>query len=134
MIVIRQAGVIPYRTQQGEIEILLITSASGKRWIIPKGMIDFFMRAADAAAKEAWEEAGIVGTVKTPAIGSYRSRKWNLPCRVEVFLMSVAAVQDDFPEANFRQRQWFDLPTAIQQVKEPELKSLLASLPTLALT
>lgn len=134
MLTIRQAGVIPYRIQQGEIEILLITSARGKRWIIPKGMIEFFTPASEAAAKEAWEEAGLVGRVITPAIGSYPARKWNLPCRVEVFLMPVEAVRDDFPEASFRQRQWLDLPTAIQRVKQPELKRLFASLPTMGLT
>jgi 8-oxo-dGTP pyrophosphatase MutT (NUDIX family) len=57
--------VIPYRIRDGKIEVMLITSSTRKRWIIPKGMIEPDMTPQDSAAKEAWEEAGIIGQVAT---------------------------------------------------------------------
>jgi 8-oxo-dGTP pyrophosphatase MutT (NUDIX family) len=124
MSVIQQSGVIPYRIQKQEAEVLLITSSSGKRWGIPKGMIECFMSAADSAAKEAWEEAGIVGTVIIPAIGHYQAKKWGLTCRIEVFLMQVETIQLDFPEAGLRQREWLSIPKAIERIQDADLKRL----------
>jgi 8-oxo-dGTP pyrophosphatase MutT (NUDIX family) len=128
--VILQSGVIPYRIKDGEAEVLLITSSSGKRWIIPKGWITPWLTAADSAAKEAWEEAGIKGTVTEPAIGSYKTRKWGYPCQVEVFLMVVEAEHDDYPEAKRRARQWMSIAKAMKQVRETDLKLLLEQLDT----
>jgi 8-oxo-dGTP pyrophosphatase MutT (NUDIX family) len=125
---ILQSGVIPYRMKNGEVEVLLITSSSGKRWIIPKGWITPWLTAADSAAKEAWEEAGIKGLVTEPAIGFYKTRKWGYPCQVEVFLMIVEAEFDDYPEAKRRGRQWMSLAKAMKQVREADLKLLLEQL------
>jgi 8-oxo-dGTP pyrophosphatase MutT (NUDIX family) len=108
----------------GKVEVLLVTSSSGKRWIIPKGWISLWMTAADSAAKEAWEEAGIEGTVLTPAIGFYNTRKWGYPCRVDVFLMSVENEMEEYPEAAKRKRQWMSIPKAIKRIREAELKQL----------
>lgn len=133
MSVIQQSGVIPYRIQNQEVEVLLITSIRGKRWGIPKGMIACFMSAADSAAKEAWEEAGIVGTVITPAIGHYLSTKWGLNCRIEVFLMQVETLQTDFPEAGLRQRKWLRIASAIAHIQDANLKRLFAGVQILSL-
>ncbi|MEP0918765.1 NUDIX hydrolase [Leptolyngbya sp. DQ-M1] len=133
--VIHQSGVIPYRIQSGNIEVLLVTTtkrSSAKnvdRWSIPKGWIEPFMSAADSAAKEAYEEAGVRGLVKTPAIGDYQRRKLGLPCRVEVFLMQVEVVLEDWAEAKVRKRRWFSVLQAIKKVQHPQLKRLLAQLP-----
>ena len=37
---LEQSAVIPYRSREGQLEILLITSRNSKRWIIPKGIIE----------------------------------------------------------------------------------------------
>ncbi len=87
--VILQSGVVPYRITNGKIEILLVTSSSGKHWVIPKGWITPWLTSADSAAKEAWEEAGVKGNVIEPAIGFYKTRKWGYLCQVEVFPMLV---------------------------------------------
>lgn len=122
----RQSGVIPYRIRSRTVEILLVTTSSGNRWVIPKGWISLFMSPSDSAAKEAWEEAGIVGSVIAPAIGEYQIRKWGYPCQVKVFLMQVQAVANQYPEAKQRQRQWYSLDKAIKRVKDPELQGLLS--------
>lgn len=124
----KQSGVIPYRIQQGKIEVLLITSSRGKRWVIPKGWIKPFKSAADSAAEEAWEETGILGSVLTPAIGSYNRQVLGWPCQVEVFLMQVETELDDWQEADIRTRQWLSVPKTIKRIKPQKLKQLLKTL------
>lgn len=126
---IAQSGVIPYRIHNREIAVMLITSSTRKRWVIPKGLVEPDMTAQDSAAKEAWEEAGIFGTVQADVLGTYEYQKWGGICRVEVFLLQVEIVADTWPEANKRKRQWVDLPKAIKRVEEPELKQILTDLP-----
>ena len=36
----KQSAVIPYRKRDGKTKILLITSRSKNKWIIPKGIIE----------------------------------------------------------------------------------------------
>ena len=38
--VYRQSAVLPYRFSGGDLEVLLITSRKGKRWVFPKGIIE----------------------------------------------------------------------------------------------
>ncbi|MGA7933475.1 MAG: NUDIX hydrolase [Kovacikia sp.] len=125
---ILQSGVIPYRVKNGNVEILLITSSRGKRWIIPKGWIAPWLTSADSAAKEAWEEAGIKGSVVQPAIGVYKILKWGCVWEVEVFSMAVETEVADYPEAERRNRQWMSVPQARKQIREPDLKLLFEQL------
>ena len=70
----QQVGALPYRTiDKGKVELLLITSRDTGRWLIPKGWPMTGVKDYDAAAQEAWEEAGVVGPVRRKPIGSYRS-------------------------------------------------------------
>jgi len=62
---IRQAAAIPIRSGQ----ICLVTSSSGKRWVIPKGMIEPGTTAGQIALQEAWEEAGLVGVLRPEPVG-----------------------------------------------------------------
>jgi 8-oxo-dGTP pyrophosphatase MutT (NUDIX family) len=126
---IHQSAVIPYRIQDNQLEILLITSSSGKRWIIPKGMIELFMKPHYSAAKEAWEEAGVVGEVSETSIGIYSYKKMGCNFLVEVFLLRVDTVFNDWPEAKIRKREWLSLKQAIKRVEEAELKQILMEFP-----
>ena len=78
-----QSAVIPYRRDEGRVEILLITSRKRRRWVLPKGVCEPDMTAADSAAKEAMEEAGVRGSVSTETVGRYRYREvgWHLQRR-----------------------------------------------------
>lgn len=127
-LLLRQSGVLPYRMKAGKVEVLLITSTRRKHWIIPKGWIALGLSAAESAAKEALEEAGVSGHMLPSTIDTYLDRKWGYPCQMEVFLMRVETVLDNWQEAPQRKRQWLSLPQATKRVKSKALKRLLVRL------
>jgi len=121
---IEQSGVIPYRLEQGKIEILLVSSRKSKRWVIPKGIVEPDLTPQDSAAKEALEEGGILGEVLPESVGTYTYEKWGGVCRVVVFLLKVTSLEANWLE-NYRERQWFSLPEARKRLDEAELKNIL---------
>jgi hypothetical protein len=56
-----QYGALPYREIKSGVQILLVTSRNTRRWIIPKGWPQSGTPPHRAAAREAFEEAGVVG-------------------------------------------------------------------------
>lgn len=114
-------------------EVLLISSLTTKRWIVPKGWPMENRTLAQAALQEAWEEAGVVGTVDEQAVGAFTYRKLvkggvPVTCRCQVFRVAVEALSDCFPEQGKRKRQWVTPEKAAQMVAEPELQALLRDL------
>ena len=125
----QQYAALPWRRADG-LEILLITSRETKRWVIPKGWPIAGRGAAESAAQEAYEEAGVRGIVAAKALGHYYYRK-RLAGRartffqVEVFAMEVTEILDLWPEAHERRRQWLSPHKAADYVHEAELAALI---------
>src|ERR1700716_2656406 len=98
-----QYAALPFRRQpDASIEIMLITSRDTGRWLIPKGWPEPGLSAAEAAARGAREEGGLVGRVGDRSIGSYHYDK-RLPdgssvhCSVEVFAFEVEQQLKSWP-------------------------------------
>src|SRR3954464_922797 len=91
---VRQAGAIPLLGGQ----VCVVSSRSGKRWVVPKGCLEPGKTAGEIALLEAWEEAGLVGMLSPAPVGSYLYDKSGITHHVVVFLMEVSEVYDDFPE------------------------------------
>jgi 8-oxo-dGTP pyrophosphatase MutT (NUDIX family) len=108
----RQAAVIPYRVRGSRIEVALITTSSGKSWIVPKGSVDHGERPREAAIREAEEEAGLVGVVARRPIGQYRHINGNGLCRVDVYPMRVTRVLEHWLEDGLRRRRWMRIVDA----------------------
>lgn len=128
-----QCGALCWRMHRGRVEVLLITSRETGRWIIPKGWPMAAHTAAEAAQKEAWEEAGVEGPIAQDPIGLFAYDKQRLPepptpCVVSVFALRVARLAEKFPERRERRRKWFSAAKAAQKVLEPELRALLLDL------
>ena len=120
----RQSAVVPYRINQDEVEILLITSRRKKRWVLPKGIHEPHLSAAESAAKEALEEAGVEGRTSESPIGRYSYEKWGGICAVEVYSMRVERIHETWLES-YRDRSWVSPLEAANRVDEPVLKQIL---------
>jgi 8-oxo-dGTP pyrophosphatase MutT (NUDIX family) len=117
-----QYGALPYRMSGNGLEILLITSRDRGRWIIPKGWPIAGLTSSQAAAREAWEEAGIKGHVNADSMGAYRYDKRLKDetirhCAAEVFAMEVVEQRHTWPEQHERRREWFGVEQAIERVR-----------------
>lgn len=129
----RQFAALPFARREGETMVLLVTSRETRRWVLPKGWAEKHLTGAELAAKEAFEEAGLVGEVSSEPIGFYSYLK-RLPkdrtmeCRVQVFPMRVDHLLENWPERGQREREWFTLAQAAMAVEEAELTVLLLQL------
>ncbi|WP_051335272.1 NUDIX hydrolase [Methylocapsa acidiphila] len=104
-----------------------------RRWIIPKGWPIKGLKPPKSAAREAYEEAGIRGTVGAKSIGifSYEKRLEEnsavVPCEVRVFPMLVKRQLDTWPEAHEREARWFEPSKALSMIKDEGLRELIES-------
>jgi 8-oxo-dGTP pyrophosphatase MutT (NUDIX family) len=120
------------RDADGQWRILLITSRETHRWVIPKGWPMKGRTDAQAAAREAFEEAGVEGRVRKKSVGKYeywkRGSSEFMLCEVTVFLLEVETQLETWPEKGQRQLQWFSIEDAAQAVEEPGLSAVIATL------
>lgn len=124
-----QFGALCYRMRGSKVEVLLVTSRTRGRWIMPKGWPMNGATPQEAALVEAWEEAGVRGKVRGNALGVYSYTKLNgkdaLPCVVAVFAVKVESLADAYPEAKMRQRKWLSRKKAAARLDEPELAQIV---------
>lgn len=124
-----QFAALPWRMEGGKVEILLVTSRGTGRWIIPKGWPMHNATPAGAAATEAYEEAGVLGTPSHLAIGFYSYRKEydgdDMPIVVAVFPVRVKRLLESWPERHERKRKWVSRKKAAQMLMEPELGQII---------
>lgn len=127
-----QYAALAWREGKAGREVLLITSRETGRWVLPKGWPMKRRKPADAAAREAYEEAGVRGDVAPDAAGTYTYLKAFTPslafrCEVQVFPLRVKRELADWPERKERTRRWFATEEAAAAVEEPELQALIRS-------
>lgn len=127
-----QFAALPYHVdRKGNVTILLVTSRETARWIIPKGWPMKGKQPHEAAAIEAFEEAGVVGTPMSRSIGSYeywkRLESVSKLCSVDVYPLPVDRLEAKWPEDDQRERQFFAIDVAATLVEEPSLSELIAS-------
>lgn len=126
-----QVGALVYRLKNDAVEFLLITSRGTGRWIIPKGWPMPGRTLAQAALREAYEEAGIRGIVETSSIGSYQYYKYDMPVgengnfNVDVFAVLYSHQEKKWPERGQRIFEWVTPQEAAKRVSEPQLKEIL---------
>lgn len=121
----KQSAVIPYIRNGISIDIVLVTSRSKSGWVLPKGVIQRFMSPEDSAAKEALEEAGVVGNVDSTPVADYDYVKWKGTCNVKVFSLEVTEILESWDEMEKRERIVVNLEEAIEKVKHEQKSSLM---------
>jgi 8-oxo-dGTP pyrophosphatase MutT (NUDIX family) len=70
-----QVAAVCYRVRSTGIEFLLIRTRGSGRWTFPKGSAEAGLTHAQAAALEAFEEAGVHGRIEEVSFASYVRRK-----------------------------------------------------------
>ncbi|WP_417669820.1 NUDIX hydrolase [Roseibium sp.] len=125
-----QIAALCYRMHEDERQVLLVTSRSSRRWILPKGWPIMKRKAHKTAVVEAFEEAGVIGKASKKPYDTYMSYKGHgggLKIRTEVlvYLLRADDQTKDFPEAGQREIRWLSIEQAIEQTDEPGLIRVL---------
>ncbi len=128
-----QYGALAWRDTGDGKEVLLVTSRDTGRWVIPKGWPMKNRTPWDAAAREAFEEAGVKGQVEQVATGAFsylkRLSRWReRMVEVKVFRLEVERELEDWPERRQRQRAWLSPAEAAARVDEPDLAEIIRAL------
>jgi 8-oxo-dGTP pyrophosphatase MutT (NUDIX family) len=91
-----QVAAVCYRLTGESVEFLLVNTNGGGKWTFPKGAPEPLMSHSQAAAKEAFEEAGVRGDIESKHFHLYLHSKgvfWKPPgvreFVVKAFLMEV---------------------------------------------
>ncbi len=110
-----------YRIHDGEPEFLLVRTRNG-HWTFPKGRVEQDATNADAAAREAYEEAGVRGSVDPVPFACYRHCKpRRLGSRRQVTLVDahLCKVKRLAPALEeYRDPTWFSVPEAKRRLKK----------------
>lgn len=125
-----QFGALCYRIQRDKVQVLLVTSRTSKRWIVPKGWPVHGATPVEAALREAHEEAGVEGKVTGNCIGIYSyvkslNEKDQLPCVVAIYPVRVTRLNFDYPEKSQRKRKWVSIKKAVTMIDQPELRHII---------
>ncbi|MCJ8156316.1 NUDIX hydrolase [Sphingomonas sp. LaA6.9] len=128
---IHKVAALPYRlTPEGVMSVLLVTSRRSRRWIVPKGHLETGYTPWDMAAREAYEEAGVMGTISSRLLGCFTYRKVLesgaiSTSSVQLFALAVGRELEDWPERDSRRRQWFKVVDAIAAVEQEDLREIM---------
>lgn len=131
-----QYAALPWRLgPEARIEVMLITSRETRRWVIAKGWPIEGLTPHASAAREAFEEAGVVGETWEEPVGAYfyekRLKSGKLrPVTVEVFPLRVDEELPDWPEKGQREKRWFAAKEAAALVHETQLQTLIRAFAT----
>ncbi|KAK2635590.1 hypothetical protein Ddye_030382 [Dipteronia dyeriana] len=126
-------GCIPYRyrieddgTISDELEVLIITSQKGQGMMFPKGGWELDESKKEAALRESFEEAGVLGNVECE-LG-----KWNFLSKSQgtfyegfMFPLLVKEQLEMWPEKDVRQRIWMTVEEAREVCRHWWMKEAL---------
>jgi 8-oxo-dGTP pyrophosphatase MutT (NUDIX family) len=120
-----QVAAICYRVRRASIEFLLVNTSTGK-WTFPKGHLDSKLSASEAAAREAWEEAGATGRIDQTHFDFYLDTKRafgegypSYEIRIAAYLLEVQSTH--VPEEADRNPTWFSPGEAKKRLSERRL-------------
>jgi 8-oxo-dGTP pyrophosphatase MutT (NUDIX family) len=125
----RQFAALPFRFDDSELRVMLITTRRKRRWSVPKGSLIRNTAPHRTAALEAYEEAGLIGAVAKRALGSFKHRKRKGERKrtmdVAVFPMKVHGQERWWPEKGERDAIWVSAEKAARLVHKAQLRRLI---------
>ena len=118
-----QVAAVCYRVRNGGIEFLLVQTRDRGRWTFPKGSAEPGLSHAQAAALEAFEEAGVHGRIEEASFTRYVRRKrggatgsGERDLAVKAHLCEVSRLSP--PQESKRNRTWFSVQDARRRLRE----------------
>jgi uncharacterized protein len=127
---IRQIAALPLiMNEDGSVDVCIITARGSGRWIIPKGNPIRGLAPHEVAAREALEEAGLLGQAHPHRIGTFtferRRDGREKTCTVDVYAMKVERQLKDWPEIHERSVLRCSAQTALSLIALPDLARLI---------
>jgi 8-oxo-dGTP pyrophosphatase MutT (NUDIX family) len=127
-----ESGALVYRREDnGGPLVLLVSRRRSKKWGIPKGKLVPTLNFPENAAKEAFEEAGVIGYISSSSVGMFRAKKKSTSdppiqhtIEVWVYLLEVAELAVNWPEKGKREVRWLPCEAAAQHLRQPVLAHL----------
>jgi 8-oxo-dGTP pyrophosphatase MutT (NUDIX family) len=114
----KQVAAACYRVRKAQIEFLLVQTRNG-RWTFPKGSAEPGLTHAQAAALEAFEEAGVHGRMEEAPFAQYIRRKGATALTELSFSAHLCEVRRlDPPQESNRNRTWFSIADTKQNLRE----------------
>jgi 8-oxo-dGTP pyrophosphatase MutT (NUDIX family) len=116
-----QVAAVCYRVHKGTLEFLLVATR-GDRWTFPKGSAEAGLTHAQAAALEAFEEAGVHGRMEEASFASYSrpgsavEGSGRAALVVHAHLCEVSWLEE--PQEEGRNPTWFPTEKAKRKVRE----------------
>jgi len=117
-----QVAAVCYRIGKAGLEFLLVRTR-GRHWTFPKGSVESGLTHAQAAALEAFEEAGVHGRIEETAFARYirlktgRNRRGSeLEVVINAHLCEVSRLES--PEETNRNPTWFSAEKAKRKLRE----------------
>lgn len=122
----KKAAAVCYRLRHGAIEFLLVQTRRSRRWTFPKGSTEPGLSHAQAAAMEAFEEAGVHGRIEEVSFTRYVCRKPGAVKTSEVSSERGVAVSAHLcqvlrlskPKESGRNRSWFSIQDTKRRLRE----------------
>ncbi len=116
----RRAAAICYRRSGDRLEFLLVRTNDGRRWTFPKGRLEPGEQAAEAALREALEEAGVQGRGEEVPVTRYRNpggaRPGSHSQAVDAFLLEVSPDASLGSAEPARDPSWLDAKEALERL------------------
>ncbi len=124
---IRQIAALPLLAKpDGSLDLCIVTARGSGRWIIPKGNPIHGLQPHEVAAREALEEAGLVGVAHPDCIGSFKFDRRQTRCTVDVYAMKVSWQNPQWAEMNDRSVLCCNVETALSMISPKGLVDLIS--------
>ncbi|WCJ26705.1 hypothetical protein M5689_008503 [Euphorbia peplus] len=119
------AGCIPYKKVEGRrVVVLMISTPNGKGLVFPKGGWEDDESLSEAASREAFEEAGVLGLIAEDPLGEWEFRSKSSEksgsnrviggCKGYMFALQVTHELDLWPGHSIYNRIWVGIEEAFE--------------------
>ncbi len=113
-----EIGALPFLLKKEKIHIMIITSTSGKSWILPKGKPEDDLNKPQVAQLETYEEAGIKGVIINTKICKEFKREEG--GTFIVYPLFIKKILEKWPEQDVRKRRLVTIKEALSVITKKE--------------